>query len=64
MENEVNMQYVRFLAAFVVYTVIDVGWNASPIAMGMYESLYEANRYDAPLSQFGTQHPRLDHTPT
>ena len=29
------MQYVRFLAAFVVYTAIDVGWNASPIARGM-----------------------------
>ena len=57
------MQYVRFLAAFVVYTVIDVGWNASPIARGMYESLYEANRYDAPLSHFGTQHPRPDHAP-
>ena len=64
MENEVNMQYVSFLAAFVVYTVIDVGWNASPIAMRMYESLYEANRYDPPFSQSGTQHPRLDHTPT
>ena len=57
------MQYVRFLAAFVVYTVIDVGWNASPITRGMYECLYEANRYDAPLSHFGTQHPRPDHTP-
>ena len=53
------MHYVRFVAAFLVYTVIDVGWNASPIARGMYESL----RYDAPLSQFGTQHPRLGHTP-
>ena len=61
--HEVSIQYVRFLAAFVVYTVIDVGWNASPIARGMYESLYEANRYDTPLSHFGTQHPRPDHTP-
>ena len=50
------MQYVRFLAAFLVYTVINVGWNASPIAMGMYESLYEANGNDALLDQFGTQH--------
>ena len=57
------MQYVRSLAAFVVYTVIDVGWNASPIARGMYERLYEANRYDALLNRFGTQHPRPDHTP-
>ena len=29
------MQHVRFLAAFVAYTLIDVGWNASPIARGM-----------------------------
>ena len=47
------MHYVRFLAAFVVYTVIDVGWNVSPIAMGMYESLYEASGNDALLDQFG-----------
>ena len=47
------MHYVRFLAAFVVYTVIDVGWNISPIAMGMYESLYEASGNDALLDQFG-----------
>ena len=57
------MQYVRFLAAFVVYTVIDVGRNASPIARGMYESLYEASGNNALLSQFGRQHPRLGHTP-
>ena len=50
--REVSMQYVRFLAAFVVYTVIDVGWNASPIARGMYESLYEASGNDAPLEPF------------
>ena len=47
------MLYIRFLAAFVVYTVIDVGWNVSPIAMGMYESLYEASGNDALLDQFG-----------
>ncbi|MCY4529211.1 MAG: DUF2177 family protein [Chloroflexi bacterium] len=47
------MLYVRFLAAFVVYTVIDVGWNVSPIAVGMYESLYEASGNDALLDQFG-----------
>ena len=47
------MQYIRFLAAFVVYTVIDVGWNITPIARGMYESLYEASGNDALLDQFG-----------
>ena len=57
------MHYVRFLAAFVVYTVIDVGWNASPIAMRMYESLYEASGNDEFLDRFGRQHPRLGHTP-
>ena len=47
------MHYIRFLAAFLVYTVIDVGWNVSPIAMGMYESLYEASGNDALLDEFG-----------
>ena len=49
------MQYVRFIAAFLVYTVIDVGWNLSPIARGMYESLYEASGNDALLDAFGKQ---------
>ena len=49
------MQYIRFLAAFIVYTVIDVGWNLSPIAMGMYESLYEASGNDVLLDQFGRE---------
>ena len=47
------MHYIRFLAAFVVYTVIDVGWNVSPIAMGMYERLYEASGNDTLLDEFG-----------
>ena len=46
------MHYVRFLAAFVVYTVIDVGWNISPIARGMYESLYEASGNDSTAPRF------------
>ena len=37
------MQFVRFIAAFIVYAVVDVGWNLSPIAVNMYESLYEAS---------------------
>ncbi len=49
------MQYVRFIAAFVVYTVIDVGWNISPIARGMYESLYEESGNKAVLDEFGRQ---------
>ena len=36
------MKYVRFVAAFLIYTIIDVGWNLSPIATGMYEILYES----------------------
>ena len=44
------MHYVRFLEAFVVYTIIDVGWNASPIARGMYEGLYEASGNDRKVS--------------
>ena len=49
------MQYVRFLSAFIVYTVIDVGWNISPIAMGMYERLYDASGNDALLDKFGRE---------
>ena len=49
------MQYVRFAAAFVVYTVIDVGWNVSPLARGMYESLYEASGNDVLLDTFGRE---------
>ena len=35
-------QIVRFIAAFVVYAVIDVVWNVSPIALGMYARLHAA----------------------
>ena len=49
------MQYVRFIAAFLVYAVIDVGWNVSPIAQNMYSSLYEASGNDALLDRFGKQ---------
>lgn len=47
--------HIRFLAAFVVYTVIDVGWNISPIAVGMYERLYDASGNDMLLDQFGRE---------
>ena len=49
------MHYVRFLAAFLVYAVIDIAWNVSPIAQGMYKSLYEASGNDALLDEFGRQ---------
>ncbi|MCY3657177.1 MAG: DUF2177 family protein [Chloroflexi bacterium] len=47
--------HFRFLAAFVVYTVIDVGWNISPIAVGMYERLYDASGNDVLLDRFGRE---------
>jgi len=49
------VQYVRFLSAFVVYAVIDVGWNISPIALGMYERLYDASGNDVLLDEFGRE---------
>ena len=49
------MHYVRFVAAFVVYTVIDVAWNVSPLAVGMYERLHEASGSDVLLDEFGRQ---------
>lgn len=49
------MPIIRFIAAFLVYTIIDVGWNISPIARGMYESLYEASGNDALFDAYGRQ---------
>ena len=51
----VNMFYVRLIAAFLVYAVIDIVWNISPIALGMYESLYEASGNDELFDSFGKQ---------
>ena len=36
------MQFVRFVAAFLVYAVVDVVWNLLPPVMGMYTKLHEA----------------------
>ena len=49
------MQYIRFIAAFLVYTIIDVAWNLSPIALGMYENLHESNGSNEILDTFGKQ---------
>ncbi len=39
-------QTTRFLAAFVVYTVIDLAWSMSPPAGAMYANLHEASGND------------------
>lgn len=39
-------RFGRFLAAFVVYTVIDMAWNVSPPAVAMYARLHEASGND------------------
>ena len=39
-------KFTRFLAAFVVYLVIDVAWNLSPPAVAMYASLHGASGND------------------
>ncbi len=49
------MHYPRFIAAFLVYAIVDIVWNISPIARGMYESLYEASGNDALLDAYGKQ---------
>lgn len=41
---------IRFLFAFVVYAVIDIGWNVSPPARNMYASLHEASGNPMPWS--------------
>lgn len=47
-------QLVRFIAAFVVYAVIDVAWNVTPIALGMYARIHAAA--ESPLEEIG-KHP-------
>ena len=49
------MQYVRYAAAFVVYAVVDVVWNISPIAVNMYENLHESSGSKEILDTFGKQ---------
>ena len=51
----VNMLYVRLIAAFLVYAVIDIVWNILPMVRGMYESLYEASGNDELFDSFGKQ---------
>ena len=37
---------LRFLSATGIYAVIDIGWNVSPLARGMYASLHAASGND------------------
>ena len=41
-----DMFVLRFLFATIVYTVIDVGWNLSPVARNMYARFHEASGND------------------
>lgn len=38
--------FLRFIFATVVYMIIDVGWNLSPVAANMYERLHAASGSD------------------
>ena len=49
------MPFLRFLAAFLVYTIIDIGWNVSPMARGMYERLHESAGTDRLLDLYGKE---------
>ena len=46
---------IRFIAAFLVYAIVDVVWNVSPIAVAMYERLHEASGSDVLRDTFGKQ---------
>lgn len=37
---------LRYIFATVVYAVIDIGWNVTPVARGMYERLHTASGND------------------
>ena len=49
------MKYIRFIAAFLIYTIIDVGWNLSPIATGMYKSIHDPSGHTEVLDLYGRQ---------
>ena len=46
---------IRFIAAFLVYAIVDIVWNVSPIAVAMYERLHEASGSDVLRDTFGKQ---------
>ena len=47
--------HIRFIAAFLVYAIVDIAWNVSPIAVGMYERLHEASGSDMLRDVYGKQ---------
>ena len=49
------MQYIRFAAAFVIYAVVDVVWNISPVALAMYENFYDNSGHTELFDTFGKQ---------
>ena len=49
------MPFLRLIAAFLVYTIIDVGWNITPLARGMYERLHESAGTDRVFDLFGKE---------
>ncbi len=49
------MPFLRFIGAFLVYAIIDIVWNISPIATGMYERLHESSGTDRVFDMFGKE---------
>ena len=49
------MPFLRFIAAFLVYAIIDIGWNVTPIARGMYDRLHETAGTDRLFDTFGKE---------
>ncbi len=49
------MKSIRIIAAVLIYAIIDIVWNISPIAQSMYDNLYEASGNNELLDQFGRQ---------
>ena len=43
---------IRFIAAFLVYAIIDIAWNVSPLTLGMYDYLHEASGSDVILDAY------------
>ncbi len=39
-------KFLRFIYAFLIYAIVDIGWNISPMARNMYAALHRASGND------------------
>ena len=39
-------KFLRFIYAFLIYAIVDIGWNITPLAVNMYAALHKASGND------------------